>query len=84
MKKEELLDMFQIAERADNMGIMFLDRISLKMDLDIAHQAFNLRLKDLLNADDFNFTHDIVGIQKHIDRENKRMVDGFLPRYSSL
>lgn len=84
MKKEELLDMFQIAERADNMGIMFLDRISLKMGLDIAHQAFNLRLKDLLNADDFNFTHDIVGIQKHIDRENKRMVDGFLPRYSSL
>lgn len=33
MKKEELIDIFQIVERANNMGIMFFDRISLKMDL---------------------------------------------------
>ena len=33
MKKEELKDIFQIVERANNMGIMFFDRISLKMDL---------------------------------------------------
>ena len=30
---EELIDIFQIVERANNMGIMFFDRISLKMDL---------------------------------------------------
>ncbi|MEJ4946674.1 hypothetical protein SKA80_14825, partial [Enterococcus faecium] len=41
MKKEELIDMFQIVERANNMGIMFFDRISLKMDLSVAHQEFN-------------------------------------------
>ncbi len=29
MKKEELIDIFQIVERANNMGIMFFDRISL-------------------------------------------------------
>ncbi len=44
MKKEELIDMFQIVERANNMGIMFFDRISLKMDLSVAHQEFNLRI----------------------------------------
>lgn len=84
MKKEELIDMFQIVERANNMGIMFFDRISLKMDLSVAHQEFNLGLKALLISDDVNFAHDVVGIQNHIDRENKCMGDGFLPRYSSL
>ncbi|MDH2775740.1 DUF6874 family protein [Enterococcus faecium] len=54
------------------------------MDLSIAHQEFNLRLKALLNSDDVNFAHDVVGIQNHIDRESKRMGDEFLPRYSSL
>lgn len=63
MKKEELIDMFQIVERANNMGIMFFDRISLKMDLSVAHQEFNLRLKALLISDDVNFAHDVVGIQ---------------------
>ncbi|BDP65504.1 hypothetical protein EfmAA94_32840 (plasmid) [Enterococcus faecium] len=60
MKKEELIDIFQIVERANNMGIMFFDRISLKMDLSVAHQEFNLRLKALLNSDDVNFAHDVV------------------------
>ena len=37
----------------------------------------------LLTADDFNFIHDINGIQKHINRDDNEediLIRGFLPR----
>jgi len=40
-----------------------------------------LRLFDLLNADDFNFTHDIVGIREHLDRRTGRLSHRFRPRF---
>lgn len=40
-----------------------------------------IRLEELLNADNFNFVQDIVGIQRHIDREKKE-IKRFLPRFS--
>ncbi|EGO2601790.1 hypothetical protein [Enterococcus faecalis] len=83
MTREELSYMFKITERAEELGIMIFDRISLKMDLEIANKQFDLRLKDLLDADDFNFSHDIVGIQNYIDRETKQFTELFLPRFAS-
>lgn len=53
------------------------------MDLDIANKQFNLRFKDLLEAEDFNFSHDIVGIQNHIYRQTKQFTGLFLPRFAS-
>lgn len=41
-----------------------------------------LRLEDLLAADDFNFAHDVFGIDRHINRDNGKMMNFFRPRFS--
>lgn len=80
MNKEfELLG--KIADRAEKLNLLMFDRISLLMDMEEAHKQFDLRLEDLLNADDLNFAHDIIGIQKHINRETKDF-NFFLPRFA--
>lgn len=40
-----------------------------------------LRLQELLDADDFNFYHDVFGIYRHIDRTTGTLEGGFLPRF---
>lgn len=59
------------------------DRLSLMMDLDVANKQFNLRLTELLEADNFNFTHDILGIQNNIDRKTKTFINCFVPRFAN-
>jgi len=81
-KKENLKVIAKIVERADKSGLLMFDRISLMMDLECATNEFELRLDDLLNADDFNFTHDICGIQKNINRTNKKIENFFIPRFA--
>lgn len=82
MTKDEKLTIMKIAERADEKGLLQFDRLSLIMDIEVAHNEFNLRLADLLAADDFNFAHDVVGIQNNIDRESKKIINFFVPRYA--
>ena len=82
MSKDEKVLIMKIAERADGMGLLMFDRLSLIMDIEVAHAEVGLRLDDFLNADDENFAHDVVGIQKHIDRHEKKLTDLFLPRYA--
>lgn len=75
--------MAKIAKRADEKGLLFFDRISLIMDLEHADNEFNLRLNDLLSADVFNFAHDVIGIQRNIDRVTGEMNNHFVPRYTT-
>lgn len=82
LKGEEMDIVNEIIERADSMDLLAFDRISLLMDIKIAHKTFDLRLNDFLVSDDFNFSHDIVGIQNHINREKRTMEDFFLPRFA--
>lgn len=82
MTKDEVKIIQKIIDRAEKMELLAFDRIMLKMDLEFTHEKFNLRLNDLLDADDFNFSHDIVGIQNHIDRRAKDFTDFFLPRFA--
>jgi hypothetical protein len=83
MNRKEEFDMFvEIAKRADEMGLLRKDRLSLAMDLDYTNKEFNLRLDELLNADDFNFTHDICGIQNNFNRQTLKMENCFTPRFS--
>lgn len=42
-----------------------------------------LRLSELLEADDFNFAHDMFGIRIKLDRTTGKLKDGFVPRYSN-
>lgn len=80
--KEDMLKMADIAKRADEMGLMDFDRLSLLMDLGNVHEKVGLRLDDFLNSSDGDFAHDIVGIQNNMDRSLGILTNCFLPRFS--
>lgn len=82
MTKNEYLQIAEIAKRAEEHGALMFDRLSLIMDIEAAHKQFNLKLDELLAADEENFLHDIVGIQQNINRETKVIENHFLPRYA--
>lgn len=81
---EQLELITKIVERASDLGILTVDRESLHIDLDVAMKEFNLRLEELLNADNLDFSHDIIGIQLNIDRRNFKMNDVFVPRFAEV
>lgn len=82
-KKERLDLIIAIAERADNMGMLMFNRMSLIMDLEHTDNEFNLRLEELLSSNEPNFAHDIIGIQNNFNRKTLKMENCFLPRFSS-
>jgi hypothetical protein len=65
------------------------DTISVMMDISACHvNGTPLKLQELLNADDFNFVHDVAGISRHIDRNDSSPTGGqlngfFLPRFAA-
>lgn len=55
-----------------------------KMDVTACHTNGNpLKLQKLLEADDFNFLHDVFGIARHINRDTGKLENCFLPRFSA-
>jgi hypothetical protein len=81
--KERFLMYVKIAERAEELGIYHGTRSTLLMDIESADIQFNMRLEDWLNADDFNFAHDVVGIVHNADRGKfPAEFSRFLPRFS--
>ena len=81
--KEEREIIVKICERAEELGVSQGDRFTLIMDLENTHNTVGLNLEGLLAAENFDFSHDIVGIQAHINRETKELEDFFLPRYAA-
>ena len=83
--KEKFMMYVKIAQRAEGMDLYNGERSTFLMDLESADNVFNLRLEDLLNADDGNFAHDVVGIVNNINRSEFPATDFglFVPRYSS-
>lgn len=81
----------RIADRAVSLDRKFCDhardrtpRQEFVMDITAVHANGNpLRLDDLLNADDFNFAHDVFGIRRHLNRNNAQLEDFFSPRFSA-
>lgn len=80
----------QIAERAERMAAMHRhprDRrkvMDYNMDITAAHaNGCRLQLRQLLNADDFNFAHDVFGIERHLNRTTGALEDCFLPRFAA-
>ena len=73
-----------ICRRAEAMRILQTGRIEALMDIESAEQKFNLRLDDLLEANDFNFAHDFIGIQNNIERDGFPAIDFglFVPRFA--
>ncbi len=58
------------------------DRVTFEMDIAAVHAHTPLNFNAWLDADDFNFVHDWVGIQHHIDRTTGRLTGHFLPRFA--
>lgn len=58
-------------------------RVHVEMDMIACHaNGCPLRLDDLLAADDFNFSHDVFRIIRHLDRETGELTDFFRPRFA--
>ena len=75
----------QIADRAQELGLVVTDRLSFTMDLSATHSnGCPLDFNKLLNAPDFDFAHDVCGIQRHMDRQTGQLTDCFLPRCAAV
>lgn len=80
--KEDTEIIVKIGKRAEK--LIGADFIETSMDITAVHvNDTPLRLNDLLNADDFNFCHDINGIAGHLDRNTGKCIYGFLPRFTA-
>ena len=60
----------------------YRERIDMIMDIDAANEDCPLKLQELLDADDINFYHDIIGIGQHLNRQTRKLEDCFLPRFA--
>jgi hypothetical protein len=56
------------------------DRMALAMDLAAVNATCPIDGGKLVAFPDFDFWHDISGIQRHIDRTTGKLGDFFLPR----
>jgi len=81
--KKDVLLITEITKRAVKGCPTSINYLQLNMDITAVHCNDNpLRLEEFLNADEFNFWHDIYGIRKHIDRNNGKLQNCFLPRFN--
>ena len=85
LKAKDFKLIVQIAERVERDIPNYPDdRRTLIMDLNACHSnGCPLQLSELLTADSFDFTHDIYGIRRHIDRTTGELQDCFVPRYAA-
>jgi hypothetical protein len=70
-----------IVRRAVQMGI-YDDPLDVEMDISATHAHCPLRLEELRDADNFNFGHDMAGIQQHLNRQTGKLEGFFLPRFA--
>ena len=57
--------------------------MTILMDLENVHERTPLRLKEFLDADNFNFAHDITGIHNNMNRETGELEYRFSPRFTA-
>jgi len=82
-ERELLSDIADHAVRMAKKAGVEYDKMTAVMDLTARHANGNpLKLSELLDADDFNFSHDVFGIARHINRETGKLGGQFLPRFS--
>jgi len=67
---------------AEGLGVK-LDTLHLTMDVTACHaNGCPLDLQALLDSNKMDFTHDIFGIRRHIDRGTGKLLDCFVPRFA--
>ena len=86
MKNNTMKMYLRIIGRAERMGILNGTKLDVIMDIESADLKFDLNLTAWLNADDFNFAHDFIGIRSNIDRSVYPATNFgfFLPRFARM
>ena len=86
--KEDAAIIERIAERAFKFAEdaeIPADKLDFLMDVTAAHcNGCPLDLDRLLAGPDSDFTDDVFGIRRHLNRESGELEDCFLPRYATL
>jgi hypothetical protein len=81
--KEELEFIHKILDRSFKLYSSRFYRLSLKMDLEATHCNGNpLDFEKLLNFDQSDFFHDVIGITNNLDRSTGKLTNNFIPRCS--
>ncbi|MXW45225.1 MAG: hypothetical protein F4109_05600 [Gammaproteobacteria bacterium] len=80
MKEEDVRVVQQIVQRAQEMRPE-VDATVLGMDLNAAQITTPMDLQALLEADDYQFAHDVFGVHRHINRLTGE-VEHFVPRFA--
>lgn len=77
----------KIVERAQGeyraAGLKVPTKMDLQMDIAAVAAHTPLRLEEWLEADPFNFNHDIGGIRQHLNRQTGELEDCFVPRFAA-
>ena len=75
-----------IADRAVGLATSLGENYPMQdalMDLTAVHaNGCPLRLKEMLDADRYNFVHDIWGIRANLDRNTGKLKNCFTPRFA--
>lgn len=84
MIDQEKVDLIiEIVNRAwESMKNHYTDKLDMMLDMEFANRDCPLKLQELLDADEFNFWHDILGIYKNLNRQTKKLENCFVPRYA--
>ena len=62
-----------------------VDELDIQMDLEACHcNGCPLRLADMEQADNFNFMHDVTGINVHLKHDTGKLERCFLPRFTDM
>ncbi len=73
----------KIVKRLAGMSPTQRDPMEYRMDLTAAHaNGCPMDFERLLGADDFNFLHDVFGIERHLDRATGKLQNSFHPRFA--
>lgn len=80
--REEMDTILRIISRAEAAGLVHpSERMTLAMDLSACHaNGCPLDLAKLEGFPALDFTHDVAGIRRHIDRNTGELRDCFTPR----
>ena len=73
-----------LIDRISRRAARELDIDPLTTNMDLCACIANgtpLRLDELIKADKFDFAHDILGINQHLDHETGELNNFFLPRF---
>ncbi len=70
----------KIATRAEKL----LGLAAIHFVLDIQAVKADIDWELLLKANDFNFIHDMAGINQHLDHDTGELKNGFLPRFTKV